>query len=502
MKFIVNLEGLVVTVKNPNRWLREELTCKKIVTEKSFATSWQLSKRTEPYLLYEEREDGSIEVPLGLIQWLSRQYQELEWTKDGSQPFVIEEAPRFDFSEAKSLLPYRDYQKEALDSIGTSFQDCIEAPVASGKTVCEVGVAITASKRSNALFLAPTTATRNNFFDSFSKFSVSGHRNVIDYREVRDVEGEIGIDGNVIVANPVAISNDIKSGKNYLETIETLIGDECHRFSCDTWITTFKSLKNLKKVIGFSATPYSKDLSKIKSLKVLSPEDAMTLAICGDVSFKIDVEDVKDRIDPPLIINHEFIWGKESKFLKERDWNKVSKQLLKNESRLEEVSKILKLCDHLERRCLILVSLKDLGKEILDKANLKSCVCWYGKQEIFNFHNHECDFFTLEEFYENFKSKNINHIIATNHLSEGFDLPDLDTIILVEGKKSRAQIQKAGRVARLGSNKSLVINIFDTNFEVLKDQSASRYKTLKNYYKSKCFVSKDIVTTFGLLKGL
>jgi superfamily II DNA or RNA helicase len=502
MKFIVNLEGLVVTVKNPNRWLKEELTCKKIVTEKSFATSWQLSKRAEPYLLYEEKEDGSIEVPLGLIQWLSRQYQELEWTKDGIQPFVIEEAPRFDFSEAKSLLPLRDYQIDALDSVRTSFQDCIEQPTGSGKSIVAIGVALTASKRSNALFIAPTTATRNNFLDSFLKFGLSGQRNVIDYRGARYVEGEIGIEGNIIIANPVLISNDIQLGKNYLKTVETLIADECHHFSCDTWIRTFKSLKNLKRVIGFSATTYSKDLSKVKSLKVLSPEDAMTLAICGDVSYRLEVDKVKEHIDPPLIINHEFVWDKESKFLKERDWNKVSKQLLKNESRLDEVSKILKLCDHLERRCLILVSLRDLGKEILDKANIKSCVCWYGKQDIFNFHNQECENFTLEEFYENFKSKKINHIIATNHLSEGFDLPDLDTIILVEGKKSRAQIQKAGRVARIGSNKSLVINVYDTNFEVLKDQSVSRYKTLKNYYKSKCFVSKDIVTTFGLLKGL
>jgi superfamily II DNA or RNA helicase len=83
----------------------------------------------------------------------------------------------------------------------------------------------------------------------------------------------------------------------------------------------------------------------------------------------------------------------------------------------------------------------------------------------------------------NLQSGKIKHIIATNIFDEGMDMPELRSIILGGGGKSKvAMLQRIGRGLRKASGKQMftLIDFNDTSGYILKSHSKQRREVWEN----------------------
>jgi len=74
-------------------------------------------------------------------------------------------------------------------------------------------------------------------------------------------------------------------------------------------------------------------------------------------------------------------------------------------------------------------------------------------------------------------------VIVTTLFDEGFDYPDLRTVVIAAGGKSRVKaIQRIGRGLRTapGKDKAIIIDFFDQSSRTLKSHSRERIDTYKN----------------------
>lgn len=371
------------------------------------------------------------------------------------------------------LFPYQDsiisdllYCRGGLVSLTTS----------GGKTELQVAIAAMASVEHNVLFTGPTAVVTQNFIDRCKTYGIHAY----SYYETRDKE--ISPMGNILVVNPIGINNDFKkdTNKDVLKTIGTVINDECHHLQSVTWQSLFVSLPNLVRSIGLSATAISDASRLFVSFNQIDIADALVYSGTGPVIQTVKPKDIEEYIDCPHIINIDYVWPDRcgAKVLLEDNWHKVYDNMMKNSERNLLIHDILKLVEDSGRTSIIPVSRKEVAENILKSVNLPSVCCWFGGGNMFTIDGP----IDSSKIFEYFISGKIKHIIATSHVDEGLNIPNISTAILTEGRSNRKQIQRVGRIVRKGKMKSVVINLNDKVQKILESQSSERSRVLANYY--------------------
>lgn len=433
-------------------------------------------KRTEYFNegFYLPLSQNRIGVGFGAISILQKTMPHVKFRVKNiisSSPISKIEIPDF------PSMPYRWYQKEALDRIAVNRMGSIEIPTGGGKSLIILGAASGLASQRNVLIIVPTLANK-------SELQVLARNLSIDLKDYADVREQwVGMSGNLYISSSRSVCNDLESGSNMnvLQSIGSMILDEGHHLSASSWHRIMISLPNLSRVYGFSGTIVDgrRNFSNFDQIQI---EDALIYSGTGDILYSVSTNQIPEFIDSPILIEVPYTWPASYKYLENTNsWVQYSKALSKNLHRTKFIAQIIQHMNDLGRTSITPVDRKLTGKEILMETGLGNIICWYGNEEIFD--NHENPL-TYEEAMQKVNDGEIRHIIATSHFNESVNLPNISTCILGSGKKGRVANQRSGRIARIGPIKSAVINVRD-NIGILSGHSKSRSRSIKKYFKVK-----------------
>lgn len=332
----------------------------------------------------------------------------------------------------------RDYQLEAIDVIKSHFKSCntqyIELPTGSGKTVTFLSYS---KEHKRILIVVPTKELLNQVYESAQYFY---HKNKIS----RKGSGYDEIPSQV----HICIINSIR-GK-YLDILiksdyDLLIIDEAHHVQAESYKRLIKSFNC--KILGVTATPDRLDGKFIHELlgQCTYKKDVIELIECG---YLCDIEgySVKSKIDISDVDSHNFDFSLRDLYKK-----------LCNDSRNDLIVQICKetlgdrktliFCINIDHSKIICKILNENG---LKAAHIDGAMSNDLRKSILN----------------DFRTGKIKYLTNCQLLTEGFDEPSIDGIVLAKPTKSRALFnQMIGRGLRTckGKINCKVVDIVDNN---------------------------------------
>ena len=454
--------------------MRRHLTAFEEITEYSGRKGQKLrkKKREVDYPMYEHAGPGRILTTLPCVLFLVTRHPLLtvKWTSPPMIPTPL------DFTGLQEYFEPRDYQQESMVIAATARCGYISASVAAGKTEILLGLAFAAAKLHNVMFVGPTKVVMRNFRKRAEKYGLPFQ--FLEYADLR--EQTISRKGNIIITNPVAVCNDLTKATlpKCLGTVGTLLTDEAHNFEGrTTWMTLFKCLPRLERSYGVSGT-LTRYSANSHSFTGMEKAQANLVSACGNILVEKTVEELKDYIDPPDVINYRWDWPRNHEgVMKINHWHDISKAIQTFNERMEIIAKISRLLSARGIRHIIPVSKKKSGELLLDRLP-PGTVCWYGGGKIFDRHRVKIDEDTLRAGID---SGQYTCIIATFHLDQGADVPDITAILMTEGRSDIAIIQRAGRAARKSHTKSFIVNFWE-NQDILGYQAEVRESYVRNYF--------------------
>lgn len=389
-------------------------------------------------------------------------------------PEGIKSAPKFEVN-GKS----RYYFFEALEKCIYNQFGSIKLATGTGKTEIELTLAHNqANIIGSGLLIVPTVSIKDQTIKRAKSYNID----VIEYKDVCDLLDK-GQDLNsipkIIIGLPLSISNDIESKKHVelVNSIKWVIGDESHRFGCDTWNKLILSLPSVTRCHGFSALPVDPDTKQCKSFADMDYKDALTISATGDIIYEKTAKQLKDFLNLPILINFHYQWRNYDASIRNLlDWNKLYKEMLLNNERNSTISKVFETVSTYNYNSVSYVSRKVQGENILEGCNEKT-LCWFGGDVFLVKENNKIiklSKFKQEDLKQCFGEK-YNSVIMTSHGIEGLDFScPLTALILTEGKSERQGLQKVGRIVRPADVKSIIINFCDDNVKILNSQARSR----------------------------
>lgn len=435
------------------------------------------NKYVKEYVPLYTHVDGKYYVGYGAIKYLIKNNPLLQFEikLNDSLPFEPLEYP-----EAPEGLEYRWYQLKALELAQYERGGLFELPTASGKSVVEACIAVAASRQHNVLIIAPRIVIINSIIRAASKFGIT-----VDYYDNWREREDVPTNGLVLISTSTPVNNDIKSGSStsLLDSIGTLLLDEGHHLSSDTWYALQFGIPSLVRCFAFSAT--SLDTKRTpSSFTQLDYEDAMVYAGSGPMLLRIRPKEIREYLNCPTVINVDFSWGDSlHKYFTSNHWRTIQSLIRSYPGRLEFISKLAVAAGDYGHRLTIPVSQMQYGDHIYETINHLGgrCATWYGGQSITD---PEGNGLSESELIKRLVDGDIRQVVMTQHGDEGLDIPEISGVILTEGRRSRTQIQRAGRSARPGTLPSIVINVSDVDQVTLRAQARDRSKAISEYYET------------------
>lgn len=241
--------------------------------------------------------------------------------------------------------------------------------------------------------------------------------------------------------SPITVASVQSIHKADLDKVNWVIVDECHRLTTDEGSLYHKLFKQLRekndrlKVIGFTATPYS------STGHIYGPNQ-----LFDKIDYQITLEElwaqgylVKPRCKAGhdqfetshlSIVAGDFSQGEVGELV--RDSTKVQEQIKDAMPRLVGRRKIAWACANIEHAELVRVSIGEQASIIHSKMKLVD----------------------REIQQHRFEKMNTRHIVFVNVLSEGYDYPPVDAIVLMCPTRSPVKyVQCIGRGLRLSPDK-------------------------------------------------
>lgn len=244
----------------------------------------------------------------------------------------------------------------------------------------------------------------------------------------------------------------IKSAKNIIDSDEGrsykyIIIDECHHSSANSYDTFFE--KRRLGILGLTATPKRLDKKILKFDKTI-------YQITPNKLENLDVIVKPHHIEKPLsfTINASDLDSNKFDF---PDRNiKIVNDIVKrrSKSKIEEINRFNKVViyvntiQHAKNLCL---KFNEIKSEKLNELFDFGVHFIHGSGNSLKISN--------EEFLNRYKKSNSGIIINVNVLSEGFDDPSINTIVMAVPTGSLVQyIQRVGRAIRVGDKKNIKKN--------------------------------------------
>jgi len=307
------------------------------------------------------------------------------------------------------------------------------------------------------------------------------------YTEHRDID-----ESEIIISHPQSLNNDMLDDPSLLDDIKIVMFDESHHTKADTWKKLMYSLRNVEFSIGTSAS-IVEDINV--DLEFMDPDEVLALGCTGPVvmnvppSFYVDkgflAESIVFRVDNKA----------DEEVEDEKDWtNEIYPKKIDSKIRNDKVALISRFFAMNDRKVLILVDRKNHAEHIMSKLVLGdmagvSRIC-YGSDVNKRYIEGVDDIIeTDEDVLLKFKKGEVKILIATSHLDEGVDVPNLDVVILAGGgKNQRRLIQRMGRMLRKTKRGvyGYVVDFTDHKSDVLRKHSKLR----RQFYKDKIGISE------------
>jgi len=380
--------------------------------------------------------------------------------------------------DLKTLGKYelRDYQQVAVRNCLLKKFGTAVLFMGAGKTL--IMAKITQILDKPTLIIVPTSQLSEQIYNFFVQ---SGAFNIED---VGRLDGKVKKPSKFTIATMQTISSMIDNNPVLLNNYKIIMNDENQTTQqSNTGLKIFNFFnKQVDYFIGFTGTPY-RYLNPDKSI-----EDFIMLGFVGspivEVGLKFLIE--KGYLTRPIVYMENITTPP----ITTDYWQAVYKKgIEKNKRRNESISNWITYFTNKNILSLTMVNTKKhaqllfdyLPDEIKDKT-----IILFGNRTAMLYINGELKYRTIE--YSNIVQKikekrEWNNIIATQVLAQGFDLPELQGLILAWAGKSFVQVmQRLGRVLRLHNNKKLafVVDYFDKTHAYLKNHSFKRMQMYKN----------------------
>lgn len=329
-------------------------------------------------------------------------------------------------------MKLRDYQQECIDILKQDTKkQLIQLPTGSGKTIIFLKYLRENSKKS--LIIVPTLDLQQQIYESSLNFY---HKSEVFLKTCKRLQTK---DFKVFIF--VANSLNFEETRKFLLNIDIdhIIIDEAHRSLAPTYtkfLDFYTEHNNKYKLIGFTATPERLDRKCLLDLfeKITYKKTIYELILDG---YLCDLECFRIRT------KHEI-----KSDGKEKDFKQIEISHLDNYSRNQLIYKTyFENC--LNKKTLIFCISIDHAEKIADYLRKEKGIKAHhihGKQSIAH----------RTEILQKFRSGEIQVITNCQLLTEGFDEPSIEAIIIARPTKSKSlYCQMIGRGTRLFSNKKI-----------------------------------------------
>jgi len=330
----------------------------------------------------------------------------------------------------------RGYQKECIDVIKETFKtrkrQLIQLPTGAGKTWIFCQYLNENSDRS--LMICPSIELKEQILKSCTKFKIDASEDVRD-----------GKKNHVITS----ASLSYKSNKDviYKNKYDHIVIDEAHHSQCKTYKNFLSGLENNTKILGCTATPERLDR---KSL----------LDIFGILSYEKSIYDLIEQGFLSDIIAYKIKTHQKIPKRGSFDFRAIDLKMLDNDSRNTLIlDTFMKNCKNM-KTLIFCINVNHAEKINLSLQNLgiKSACVHGGMSKV-----------KRMEILSKFKKGKIQVITNCQLLTEGFDEPSIEALIIARPTSSKSlYCQMIGRGLRKTDTKDVcyLYEITDNNFKI------------------------------------
>jgi superfamily II DNA or RNA helicase len=325
----------------------------------------------------------------------------------------------------------RPYQQECIDAIKHEWFEEEHSrtlgvlPTASGKTIIAAGLIqdlIDSSKR--VLFLAHRNELINQAYDKIKSFT--GIECAIEKAE----ETSIGKDNKVVVGSIQTLCRESRLSKFPKDYFDMIIVDECHHILADSYMTILNHF-NEARVLGITATP---DRGDQKNLGQFFDSKAYEYTMAQGIKDGW-LSPIKAQMIPLQLDIHDVS-------ITQGDYNagQIGSAL---EPYLNQIAlEMLKYCK--DRKTVVFLPLVKTSQKFCDLLNL------YGMRAVeVNGNSKDRD-----QILADFEAGEYDVLCNSMLLTEGWDCPSVDCIIVLRPTKVRSLYQQmVGRGLRIAPGK-------------------------------------------------
>lgn len=337
------------------------------------------------------------------------------------------------------MFRLRDYQNEALEEIkdmSEGDRKLIKIPTGGGKTI--IFASLSSQVNGRVLIVVPSKELREQAFNKIKAIDSS-----IDIGNVQANLDEV--ESKIVIASRQSLTHKKSTRmKRMLQygDFEYIIFDEVHQ-AVDQVRKIINKINKTAKVIGFTATPYNKELNKI----------------FDKIHFERDILDMilKDYLCEPkaIMVQSETNLNHVKMVAGEFNLKELEEAVNNNDRNQLIVQSYLKYAKHRKATIIFAYGIdhcNSIKKEFLvNKITCASIDSTMSSDE-------------RESILDSFTSGKIPVLINVAVLTTGFDYPETDCIILARPTRSRILYEQIlGRGLRIAEGKGdcLVIDIND-----------------------------------------
>lgn len=445
------------------------------------------------YLTFEDRKgkqfrayemDGSnnLLIPRGFLNYLPSGLDIVDRSISDIDP--IEYNEEF-VKNCLTGITLREDQLLAIKKMSLARRGIIQMGTGGGKTECICGFMQVLREHlgcyPDTLILAPTTHLVNATIKRLAKYGIPATK----YSKRRGkVEG-------IVVTHPASVNNDLSKDNSILSNVKVFICDEGHHLKADTWRRLSKYMDSVEFSLAVSATAIYPEHLPVVELSRLEPDELLVLGATGGVLLNVPPSYYisKGILANPVMFRVDHASGE---ILKDPDnWLEVRKKSMESHSRSLKIAEIVAFFNGLQFKSLVLVNTKEhalLILEILSSLGLSDdCRASFGGSQFYRWDpdtNSEVSVYKKDEdTMQLFEEGKFRILVATSHLYEGYDVPNLDVVVLAGvGKQLRRVIQGIGRALRRTKSGvfAYIVDFTDSESKVLRKHSISRVTMCRN----------------------
>lgn len=356
------------------------------------------------------------------------------------------------------MYKLREYQQEAVDKILWHLENynkpfVVQAATGAGKSLIIADVCHSLDKP--VLILQPS---KELLEQNYAKLKSYGVDDIAIYSASMKTK-EIG-------KYTYATVGSIYRKPELFAHFKYVIIDECHQVNPKNlggMYTTFLNAIGCKNVCGLTATPYRLQqkyfnengqlyyTSHLKMINRIHP------FFWKNIIYKIETQELIDQgyLCPIKYRGDDIDWDQLEVNTTGADFTSESMEKFWNDARLEKLAKTIQFIDqHCTRNLVFCSSLRaaDRAQQLLTALGVQSHVV-----------SSKTDSKARSELVDGFKKGDYKHLINVGVFTTGFDVPELDSIVLARPTMSLAlYYQMVGRGVRIDpENPDKVLRVFD-----------------------------------------